>query len=68
MTLNIPGFSTNGLLMMLGGIKQSLAVDDNTPGQDKIYGVRIFPDWKQMASAIELELQSRKVKFEPVSW
>lgn len=67
--MNIPGFSTSGLLMMHGGIKQSLAIDDNTPAdKDKLYGVRAFADWKQMSDAIELELRKREVKFEAVPW
>lgn len=67
--MNIPGFSTSGLLMMHGGIKQSLAVDDNTPeGKDKPYGVRAFANWKQMSDAIESELRERDVKFETVPW
>lgn len=67
--MNIPGFSTSGLLMMHGAIKQSLAVDDNTPtGKDKPYGVRTFSDWRAMADAIETELKSRNVKFEAVPW
>jgi len=67
--INIPGFSTSGLLMMHGGIKQSLAVDDNTAVEkDKPYGVRAFPDWKEMSDAIETELKSRGVKFHAVPW
>lgn len=67
--MNIPGFSTSGLLMMHSGIRQALSVDDNTPpGRDKPYGVREFADWKEMASAIEAELRVRHVKFEPIPW
>lgn len=67
--MNIPGFSTSGLLMMHGGIKQAVAVDDNTPnGKDKPYGVRTFSDWKQMSDAIEEELTKRSVKFGAVPW
>ncbi len=67
--MNIPGFSTSGLLMMHGGIKQSLAVDDNiSDDKEKLFGVRTFPDWKKMADAIEEELNKRNVKFEAISW
>lgn len=46
-SVNIPGFSTNGLLMMLSGIRDALEVDDNTPDRtDKPYGVRAFKDWR----------------------
>lgn len=67
--MNIPGFSTSGLLMMHGGIKQSLAIDDNTSAEkDKPYGVRTYTDWKKMSDEIETELKSRGVKFEAVPW
>lgn len=67
--MNIPGFSTSGLVMMHGAIKQALAVDDNLPpAQDKPYCVRTFPDWRQMADAIELEFRKRGVKFDAVQW
>ena len=67
--MNIPGLSTSGLVMMHGAIKQALAVDDNLPpDQNKPYGVRTFADWKQMADAIEAELRTRSVKFDPAPW
>jgi hypothetical protein len=67
--MNIPGFSTNGLLMMHDGIKNALADDDNTiDGKNKPYGVRTFPDWKQISDAIESELTARSVTFEAVPW
>lgn len=67
--MNIPGFSTSGLVMMHGAIKLALAVDDNLPpNQDKPYGVRTFADWRQMADAIEEELLKRGVRFDPVLW
>jgi len=68
-TMNIPSYSTNGLLMIHGGIKQSLTIDDNIPdGKDKPYDVRIFPDWKKMSDAVESELRERKVKFAAIPW
>lgn len=67
--MNIPGFSTNGLLMMHGSIKNALAIDDAHPDdQDKLYGVRLFSDWRRMADQIESELTARHVKFQPVQW
>lgn len=65
----IPGFSTNGLLMMHDGIRKALADDDSIPdGKDKTYGVREFSDWKQLSDAIEKELAKRRVTFESVPW
>ena len=67
--MNIPGFSTNGLLMMHSSILQAIAVDDNLPeGKEKPYGVREYPVWRQHADAIETELRNRHVKFQPVQW
>jgi hypothetical protein len=62
--MNIPGISTNGLLMMHAGIASALAVDDNTaPGKDKPYEVRESPGWKEYADKIEQVLTARAVPF-----
>ena len=67
--MNIPGFSTSGLLMMHNSIHQALAVDDNIEkGKDKPYGVREYRDWKEMSDAIEKELTTRAIKFQAVPW
>ena len=67
--MNIPGYSTSGLLMMHGGIKNALAIDDNTPsGTEKTYGVRTYSDWKEQADAIETELDDRKVSYQKIAW
>ena len=67
--MNIPGFSTNGLLMMHASIIQALAIDDNiVEGNEKIYGVRDSVDWRQHADAIELELNNRSVNFSAITW
>lgn len=67
--MNIPGFSTSGLLMMQDGIKQALALEDNAPdGKDKPYSVRTLSGWKQMSNAIEEEFTKRSVMFEVVLW
>ena len=67
--MNIPGYSTSGLLMMHGGIKNALAVDDNTPpATAKTYGVRTYSDWKEQGDAIEAELDSRKVSYQKIAW
>jgi hypothetical protein len=67
--MNVPGFSTNGLVMMHDAIKRALAEDDRTLSHtDKPYGVRSFADWKSISDAIEAELNQRGVIFEPVPW
>jgi len=67
--MNIPGFSTNGLLMMHGGIRDALAVDDNT-GEDheKPFGVREYADWRPLGDALEAELGRRKVTYTKIPW
>lgn len=67
--MNIPGFSTNGLKMMLKGIIGALQEDDATPaGQDKPYGVRTFADWRILADDIEAELDRRGETYAKVPW
>lgn len=67
--MNVPGLSTNGLLMMHGGIRDALAVDDNLPeGREKIYGVREFKDWRIQADQFEAELDKRKVRYQKIDW
>ncbi len=67
--MNVPGFSTNGLLMMHGGVVKALSEDDATlGGEDKPYGVREFPDWRALSDAIESELTVRNVSFVPIAW
>lgn len=67
--MNIPGFSTNGLLLMHRGVVDALAADDALPiGQDKIYGVREYADWREHGDAIEAELSARGVSFSKIGW
>ncbi|WP_454753816.1 hypothetical protein [Cupriavidus necator] len=67
--MNIPGFSTNGLTMMYDAARNALAEDDATmAGNDKPYGVREYPDWRQFTDAIEHELDARQVAYTKISW
>lgn len=67
--MNIPGYSTNGLKMMHEAIRNALAHDDALPsGQEKIYGVREFADWREQADKIEAELNSRGVTYTKIIW
>jgi hypothetical protein len=67
--MNIPGYSTNGLKMMQDGLRKALADDDALPtGQDKLYGVREFPDWREQSNKIEAELDSRGAIYTKVAW
>lgn len=61
--------STNGLKALHKGIAKALAADDATPpGQDKDYGAREYPDWKQWGDAFEEELRVRQVDFDEIDW
>jgi hypothetical protein len=67
--MNIPGFSTNGLLTMHHSIADALSVDDNTDeGQPKPYGVREYKDWREMCNQLEAELTARNAKYSKVQW
>lgn len=67
--MNIPGYSTNGLKMMQEAARKALATDDALPaGQDKIYGVREFPDWREQSDKIEAELDRRGATYTKVTW
>jgi hypothetical protein len=67
--MNVPGFSTNGLKALQDAIRKALEADNATPaGQDKAYGVREFPDWKEMADELEAELDRRGETYTKVPW
>lgn len=59
--------SEDSLKELHQSIKKSLDEDDRTPeGQDKPYGVREFPDWKEHKDAIEAAMKERNIPFEPI--
>jgi hypothetical protein len=67
--MNFPGFSSNGLKTLQDAIRKALEADDTTPtGQDKAYGVREFPDWKEMSDDLEAELDRRGETYTKVPW
>ena len=66
--MNIPGLTTQSLLDLHGLIRHALEEDDRNPETEKKYGVRIYPDWRKQADAIEAELSVRKVPFTPIPW
>jgi len=67
--MNIPGFTTKALEGFHRAINDALAKDDATPhGQDKPYGAREYPDWRQTSDEIEAELTTRNVPFTPIQW
>ena len=46
------------------GVRKALAEDDALPlGQDKIFGVRKFPDWREHSDRIEQPLIACIVDF-----
>ncbi|BAW95762.1 hypothetical protein NIES970_06750 [[Synechococcus] sp. NIES-970] len=65
---SVSSYSTSGLLMMHGGIRQSLAVDDNLPkNMEKLYGVRQYSGWRKWADKIEAELDARQIKYTKIA-
>ena len=66
--MNIPGLSTNGILLLHKTIANALREDDRHQAPDKLYGVREFPDWRQEADDLEHELRKRNVDFKPIEW
>lgn len=66
---NYPGLTTPSLRDLHDSIKKAMSVDDSTPaGQDKPYGVRNYPDWKEHADKIEKELDSRNEQYDKLDW
>jgi hypothetical protein len=67
--MGIPGLSLNGLKARHKAILDVVTKDDATPiGQDKIYGAREFPDWKELSDQVEAELTRRREPFQKVPW
>lgn len=66
--MNIPGFTTNALMEFHSKVAECLKIDDANTSTSKLYGVREFPDWKQLSDAIEAELSTREVPISPINW
>lgn len=50
-------------------VRDRLEEEDNQPaGQEKIYGVREYPDWRMQADEMEAELDRRKVLYSKIAW
>lgn len=65
----VSDFSNDGLLRMHLAVINALKADDETPqGQEKLYGVRTYQDWRQWSDSLEAELSKRKVSFNKVPW
>jgi hypothetical protein len=68
-TSYVSGFHKDGLLKMHLAVINALKADDATPpGQEKIYGVRTYPDWRKWSDSLEAELTERNVQFNKVPW
>lgn len=65
----IPHTSTNGLSMLYDGIRSALEADDSKEHPDqREYFVRDTNDWREWATAIEVELDKRNVTFSKIVW
>lgn len=66
---DITKMSTGSLKAQHQAIQDRLSQEDSLPpGQEKIYGVRQFPDWRQQADEIESELTSRNETYAKIQW
>jgi hypothetical protein len=66
--MNIAALSVSGLLMIHDAIKDALRVDDAIADGEKRYGVREYPDFRELSLEIEAELTARSVEFDPPLW
>lgn len=68
-SLDLSGFSEVGLMKMHLAVTNALKADDGIPqGQEKLYGVRAYQDWRDWSDCLEGELEKRGVLFEKVPW
>jgi hypothetical protein len=59
--MDVGKFSDGGIKKMHDAVLDALDRDDKTPAnQDKPYGVRHFPDWKQWSDALEAGTSKEK--------
>lgn len=66
---DITKMSTRGLKGMQRAIHDRLIEEDKQPqGQEKIYGLREFADWRDQADEIEAELDRRHEVYAKVPW
>lgn len=66
---DITKMSDNGLKGMQRAVRDRLADEDAQPaGQEKIYGVREYPDWKAQSDEMETELDRRGISYDKVPW
>lgn len=69
MFYDITKMSDNGLRAMQRAIRDRLLEEDELPeGQEKVYGLRQFNDWKIQADEIETELDRRGVSYDKIPW
>lgn len=66
--MDLTKLSLNGLLMLHSGVRNALAIDDNTTTEAKPYDVRKTQDWRQWSDALEQELERRNANFQKVVW
>jgi hypothetical protein len=69
MFYDITKMSDNGLRAMQRAIRDRLLEEDELPeGQEKVYGLRQFNDWKIQADEIESELDRRGACYDKIPW
>lgn len=61
--------SSSGLKKLHDAVHRAFEHDEGaTRTEDKIYGVRAYQDWRIWSDALEAEMSSRGVVFNPVPW
>jgi hypothetical protein len=60
--------STPTLLDMHSAIQKAMDEDDKNPSPEKIYGVRVYPDWRAHSDKIENVLDSRSAAYIKIKW
>jgi len=69
MFADITAMSSKGLKAMQRAIHDRLIEEDQQPpGQEKVYGVREFSDWREQADEMEAELDRRSETYDKVPW
>ncbi len=68
--MDITALSESLLRRLHETVRGALRDDDSSPlpPEDKTYGVRLFPDWRQAADDLETELNNRGLDYTPIAW
>lgn len=63
---NYEGLTDATLKELHASIRKCLDADDQNSGEDKVYGVRKYSDWKEANTKIEAEMTRRNIVFDSI--